>query len=87
MRTRPVSETFWRSGELSASSTAAMMLRARPRKREPSAVRRTPPGWRSNSETPSVSSSCRMAMVTADCETLSSFAAIDIWPASAAAMK
>ena len=87
MRMRPVSETCSRSGECRASSTAAMMLRPRPRKREPSAVRRTPPGCLSNRETPSVVSSCLIAIVTADCETFNSLAAIDIWPASAAAMK
>src|SRR6185295_6047495 len=70
-----------------ASFTAAMMIRACCRKRVPSAVSATPPGWRSNRRTARSDSSCLIAAVTADCETLSSIAAWLTCPASAAAMK
>ena len=87
MRTVPLMAVSSVRGACWAALTAAMMLRACCRKRAPSAVSETPPGRRLNRATPVSSSSCLMAAVTADCETLSSIAAWFTCPASAVAMK
>ena len=56
-------------------------------KPRPLCVSVTPWAPRSNSAAPTVSSSSRMALVTADWEIASWIAACEIWPSSAAATK
>src|SRR6266581_5163277 len=64
-----------------------MMLRACCTKRAPSSVRAIPVGLRLNRETPSSTSSCCSAVVTADWETLRAIAASETCPASTVARK
>ena len=70
-----------------ASATRLSTCRACARKRLPSSVSDTPLACLRRRATPSSSSSSLIAVVTADCEMLSSTAACEIRPDSAATVK